>query len=457
MITSLLAVEPVNWNFVSAPAETLPNATFNVYIADVVGGSSIHKGIFADRGSKADYDAWGTLIGDDTWSWEGLCPYSIKSTTYTPPSEELKTHFDIRNNASAYGNGPIQISYPSIIFPDYSNQTLAAEDIGINISDASEFGNAIGFCWVPQTLDPKTRFRSHSCIAHYDPIARRPNLHLITGHLVEKILCDDNLTATGVKFTSVQTNHTHIVSANKEVILAAGAINTPKLLQLSGIVSRHALEAAGWRFSSMHRLWNVTNSAFPNDATTAMNVSYNASAWQEYITNHTSILNTSHGPCTQGTSPDAAFISLSQLTSQSQEIIDQARAQNVSYYLPPIYRNNPALLKGYLAQRDIILDHFSRADAAVKEIPVGTTGPSACAVGKPLSRGIITLSSSSPHSQPIINPPHIFLPYRLPHSHLLHPLHPLLLFLPPAVLLLPHRKLSQSHSSNRCRDFRRAD
>ncbi|TGO07549.1 hypothetical protein BTUL_0266g00040 [Botrytis tulipae] len=399
-----------NWNYVSAPVETLSNATFNVYIADVVGGSSLHNGIFADRGSKADYDAWGTLIEDDSWSWEGLYPYFIKSTTFTPPSEELQTHFDIRNNDSGYGNGPIQISYPSFIFPDYRNQTLAAKDSGIEISDAPESGDAIGFCWVPQTLDPKTGFRSHSRVAYYDPIASRPNLHLITGHLVEKTLFDDTLTATGVKFTSVQTNQTHIVSANREVILAAGAINTPKLLQLSGIGPRSVLEAAGVQVllgapaiganfqdhPVTYLSWNVTNLAFPNDASIAMNASYNASAWQEYITNRT-------GPYTQGTSPDAAFIPLSQLTSQSQEIIDQARAQNVSEYLPSIYLDNSALLKGYLAQRDIILDHFSRADAAVIEIPIGTTGPGACAVEKPLSRGTITLSPSSPHSQPIIN------------------------------------------------------
>lgn len=290
-----------NWGYVSAPVERLSNATFNVYIADVVGGSSLHNGMFADRGSKADYDAWGTLIGDDSWSWDGLYPYFIKSTTFTPPSEELQTHFDIRNNASGYGNGPIQISYPSVIFPDYRNQTLAAEDFGIEISDAPESGDAIGFCWVPQTLDPKTGFRSHSRIAYYDPVASRPNLHLITGYLVEKILFDDTLTATGVKFISVQGNQTHIVSAYKEVILAAGAINTPKLLQLSGIGPRHALEAArvqvlldapavGANFQDhpvTYLSWNVTNLAFPNDATIAMNASYNASAWQEYITNHT--------------------------------------------------------------------------------------------------------------------------------------------------------------------------
>ncbi|TGO60537.1 hypothetical protein BELL_1197g00010 [Botrytis elliptica] len=89
------------------------------------------------------------------------------------------------------------------------------------------------------------------------------------------------------------------------------------------------------------------------------------------------VLNAPQGPYPQGTFPDAAFIplSFSQLISQSQEIIDQARAQNVSNYIPSIYLNSSALLKGHLAQRDIILNHFSRTNGAVIEIPIGTTGP----------------------------------------------------------------------------------
>ncbi|KAF7889620.1 uncharacterized protein EAF02_002035 [Botrytis sinoallii] len=275
--------------------------------------------MFIDRGSKADYDAWGTLIGDDTWSWEGLYPYFIKSTTFTPPLEELKTHFDIRNNASGYGNGTIQIGYPSFIFPDDRNQTLAAEDFGIEISDAPESGDAIGFYWVPQTLDPKTGFRSHSRVVYYDPIASQSNLHLIPGHLVEKILFDDSLTAT----------------VPRNVLEAAG---------VQVLLDEPAVGANFQDHLVTYLSWNVTNLAFPNDATIAMNASYNASACQE--------------------------------------IIDQARAQNVSNYL-----NSSALLKGYLAQRDNILDHFSRTDAAVIEIPIGTTGPGAGAgaVEKPLS------------------------------------------------------------------------
>ncbi|KAA8569616.1 hypothetical protein MFRU_004g03490 [Monilinia fructicola] len=397
-----------NWEYTSAPVESLLNATFDVYIADVVGGSSLHNGMFADRGSRADYDSWGAFVDDDTWSWDGLYPYFVKSSTFTPPSAELVEQFDIKNNASAYGDGPLQISYPSVIFPDYRNLTLAANAVGIKTSDGPESGDATGFCWVPQTLDPATGFRSHSRIAYYDPVASRPNLQLVTGHLVERILFDQGLTATGVRVTSLQSNKTNIVTASREVILAAGAINTPKLLQLSGIGPKKVLNAAGVEVlldkpavganfqdhPVTYLSWNLTNLAFPNDGTISTNASYNASAWQEYVTNHT-------GPYTQAASPDAAFLPLSQFLSQTQEFIDQLRAQNASDFLPSIYEDE-TLLKGYLAQRDILLDHFGRTDAAAIEIPITATGPGACAIEKPLSRGTITLNPHSPHSQPII-------------------------------------------------------
>lgn len=234
-----------NWGYTSAPVKALSNSTWGVYIADVVGGSSLHNGMFADRGSKADYDSWGTFVDDDTWSWDGLYPYFIKSITFTPPPDDLAKQFDIRNNQSAYDNGLLQISYPSVIFPDQRNQTLLANSYAIKTSNGPESGDAVGFCWVAQALDPATGFLSRSRIAYYDPIASRSNLQLITAHQVEKVVFGDHLKATGVQVRSVKNNKTSIVSASREVILAAGAINTPKLLQFSGIGPKKVLEAAG--------------------------------------------------------------------------------------------------------------------------------------------------------------------------------------------------------------------
>ncbi|RAL59050.1 hypothetical protein DID88_009078 [Monilinia fructigena] len=244
-------------------------------------------------------------------------------------------------------------------------------------SDGPESGDALGFCWVPQTLDPATGFRSHSRIAYYDPVASRPNLQLVTGHLVEKILFDNDLTAIG--------------------LLQLSGIGPKKVLKAAGVEVLLDKPAVGANFQDhpvTYLSWNLTNLAFPNDGTISTNASYNSSAWQEYVTNHT-------GPYTQAASQDAAFLSLSQLSSKSKEIIDRLRAQNASDFLPSIYEDK-TLLKGYLLQRDIILDHFGRTDAAAIEIPITATGPGACAIEKPLSRGTIELNPLSPLSQPTI-------------------------------------------------------
>jgi choline dehydrogenase-like flavoprotein len=290
-----------NWGYTSAPVKSLRNASFTVYTADVVGGGSLHNGIFADRGSKADYNGWGIIAGNDTWGWSGLYPYFVKSTNFTPPSAELTKKFNIKNDTSAYGDGPIQISFPSLIFPNYRNQTLAANTYSIATSASPKSGDAIGLYWVPQTLDYTKGTRSHSHIAYYNPVVGRPNLHLVTGHLVEEILFSKDLTATGVRVNTLKYNRTIRISASREVILAAGAISTPKLLQLSGIGPKSILQAAGVKVKldkpavgtnfqdhpAGNGRWNVTNLAFPNDNTLTTNTTYNTSAWEEYILNHT--------------------------------------------------------------------------------------------------------------------------------------------------------------------------
>ncbi|PQE25318.1 choline dehydrogenase protein [Rutstroemia sp. NJR-2017a BBW] len=397
-----------NWGYTSAPVRSLKNGSFTVYAADVVGGSSLHNGMFADRGSKADYDGWGIIAGNDTWGWSGLYPYFVKSTKFHPPSAELTKEFNIKNNASAYGDGPIQISFPSLIFPDLRNQTLAANAYGIATADSPESGDAIGLYWVPQTLDYAKGTRSHSRVAYYDPVAGRPNLQLVTGALVEEILFSGDLSATGVRVNFLAQNKTIRVSASREVILAAGSIGTPKLLQLSGIGPKNSLRAAGVKVKldkpavganlqdhpAGSGRWNVTNLAFPNDNTLTTNTTYNASAWDEYVLKHT-------GPYSVGVSPTAAFLPLSHYSSRSQEIIKRVQSQNPSNYLPSVYKDE-ALLKGYLAQRAVIVDHFGRTDAAAIEITLGTTGPGTCVVEKPLSRGTVTLNSTNPSGQPIV-------------------------------------------------------
>ncbi|RYO80904.1 hypothetical protein DL766_009488 [Monosporascus sp. MC13-8B] len=136
-------------------------------MTSVVGGGSVMNGMFADRGSKADYDAWGAL-GNEGWGWDGLLPYFCKSTNFTPPSPGIAEDFDIQWDPEAYGQGPLQIDFSSMLYPDLRVKMISRND-----------------------------------------------------GIVRKAY------------------------ASKEVVLAAGAISTPKLLQLSGIGTTITLEEAG--------------------------------------------------------------------------------------------------------------------------------------------------------------------------------------------------------------------
>jgi choline dehydrogenase-like flavoprotein len=108
-------------------------------------------------------------------------------------------------------------------------------------------GSAIGGFNQLTTVDPKTVQRSYSARAYYEPNKDRPNLTVLTDALVSKIEFDNSgsgdVTATGVQFLVNGTKYT--VKANKEVIVSGGAINSPQILELSGIGSRSLLEKAG--------------------------------------------------------------------------------------------------------------------------------------------------------------------------------------------------------------------
>ena len=96
------------------------------------------------------------------------------------------------------------------------------------------------------TVDPKTVRRSYSAREYYEPNAGRSNLSLLTEALVAKIELDDaspEPTATGVQF--IHNGATYSVKANKEVIVCGGVINSPQILELSGIGSPEVLQKAG--------------------------------------------------------------------------------------------------------------------------------------------------------------------------------------------------------------------
>jgi choline dehydrogenase-like flavoprotein len=109
-------------------------------------------------------------------------------------------------------------------------------------------GKATGGYSAPGTVDPATKTRSSSASAFYTPAENKSNLHVVTGAQVQKILFEQegpNLTATGVSYRILKGSSENVAKAKKEVILAAGTFQSPKLLELSGIGGATLLEKHG--------------------------------------------------------------------------------------------------------------------------------------------------------------------------------------------------------------------
>ncbi|KAL4901980.1 hypothetical protein BDW74DRAFT_187000 [Aspergillus multicolor] len=205
------------------------------------GSSAINLGMVIYP-SKKDVDSWEEL-GNSGWNWASLSEYLRKSETYTPPSPAIRDELSLGyiNETLQGGDGPIQISFGEGPYPAFSAAwPKVFENLNHQLTGDPISGVAKGAFCNPATINPKDKSRSHAGVAYYnDEIAKRPNLRVLTEATVEKIVLkkgvDGSVVATGVQFTP-EDGVRRIVSAANEVVLSAGAVKTPQLLELSVLI-----------------------------------------------------------------------------------------------------------------------------------------------------------------------------------------------------------------------------
>lgn len=396
----------------SVPEPGLGNQTFGVRVSQVIGGGSQVNGMTWDYPSVADIDAFEAL-GNPGWGWEGLNPYMRKSVTFTVPSPETEAKYNYSYDVSAWGqDGPAQASYPDWQAPDLYKIIEAFDELGLPFVEEHATGKSVGHYWAPSSIDPATKTRSSSLYAYYDKVSSRSNLKLLPMHQVREILFDNttsgdsSLVATGVKVLNRDNNDTLVFSANKEVILAAGGVFTPQLLQLSGIGPKAVLEAAGVEtkidFPAVgsnfqdhpvaYISWTVNNT-FPSPSEPSTNTSFFNEAYDLYHQNHT-------GPLTKAQAIYIAFPSLGMLTNASEGLVDALEAQDPSAHLPAIYADSPILRAGFEHQRTVLAADLRAGTVAAAELPAAGGGVMANAIMKPMSRGTVHLSPSDPNGIP---------------------------------------------------------
>jgi len=126
------------------------------------------------------------------------------------------------------------------------------------------------------------------------------------------------------------------------------------------------------------------------------NTAYYDAAWTQYQQNRT-------GPLTEAHGNAAAFLSLSMIDPNYAQYSTNASQQNAKQYLPTQYSSDSTLLAGFLAQRQILIERFGCNSSAVMELPFGGTAVQAVAVEKPLSRGTVTINSTDPSANPVVD------------------------------------------------------
>ena len=222
-----------DWQFRALPSPSLNHRSAILPMGKVLGGGSSINGLVWARGHKHDFDTWAELTGDPGWSYDAVVDIYKRIEDWDgPPNARLRGK-----------GGPVYVTLPKDPVPLVGALIDATAALGIPKSDdlnAETMERASG-CGIANVTVRDGIDRVSMATAYIHPHRNRPNLTVLLGAEVTSLIFE-KARATGLEF--VYRNAHHRVFATREIVLSLGAINTPKLLMLSGIgdeseLSRH--------------------------------------------------------------------------------------------------------------------------------------------------------------------------------------------------------------------------
>ena len=217
------------WQFNTEKEPYLNNREMHCPRGKVLGGSSSINGMVYVRGHAKDFDEW-EAHGAEGWNYQACLPYFQKAETWYKG-----------NDAYRGGNGELGVNNGNEMKnPLYTAFIKAGEQAGYDITSDYNGKQQEGFG--PMHMTVKDGVRSSASREYLDPIKSRKNLTIVTGALVTKVVLEDK-TAKGVEY--VVNGKAETAATSNEVILSAGSIGSPHILQLSGIGDKEILEKAG--------------------------------------------------------------------------------------------------------------------------------------------------------------------------------------------------------------------
>lgn len=220
-----------NWMYQTTPQAELEQRKLYVPRGKVRGGSGAINAMIYVRGAVHDFDDWAIATGDSGWSYDAVLPYFKKLETHWNPDPNWHGQTGkIHVSSLREGMHPVcehflracrALQYPEN--PDFNGAQLE----GFGVYD----------------VNIERGIRDSSSRAYLQPALQRKNLTIKTDAIVERILFDEDKRASAVHLT--QQHATVVYHAKREIIISAGAVDSPKLLELSGIGQSEHLQKLG--------------------------------------------------------------------------------------------------------------------------------------------------------------------------------------------------------------------
>ena len=232
----------VDWCFNTEKDESMNNRSIRYPRGKTLGGSSSINGLLWIRGQSNDYDNW-QQQGNKGWGWDDVLPYFLKSENNELGPSEF--HND---------KGPITVTNKKINLKMLEEFQNAAEEMGIprtnDFNTGDNFG--IGYFQFTTSRQKLLKLRCSAAKGYLNPVKNRSNLKIVVNAHVQKINFEGKK-AAGVSYYI--KNKLNTVKANGEVILSAGSIGSPQILQVSGIGEEQKLRKHG--INLIHELKGV--------------------------------------------------------------------------------------------------------------------------------------------------------------------------------------------------------
>jgi choline dehydrogenase len=237
-VAKLIDNPAVNWCYKAEADEGSGQRNIEVPRGKMLGGSSSINGMVFVRGQSQDYDHWAQL-GNRGWSYQDVLPLFKQMESYDGGSDEFRGR-----------EGLLKVTDSGKLSPFFDKMIEAAGKIGIKYNPDYNGADQEGIAMTQATINKGRRQSTAYC--YLDPARKRPNLTIQTGAMGESLILEGK-TCVGIRYSV--NGVTREARATREVIISSGSINSPKLLELSGIGRPEVLREHG--IEPLHELPGV--------------------------------------------------------------------------------------------------------------------------------------------------------------------------------------------------------